>query len=137
LARQYGSTHIRSKVEQYVAVLYSCYHKPLVITHIVYNANLNCNIVVEIIADLQKNGFLEKIYNVKTYKGYRIGYMTTDLGKQLVDSYMSFFSYLHCTSKFRGTSCVDTILFQYNFKYKKNTVPRRSSLEKCKVNKNI
>ena len=67
----------RSKLEMYVAVLQVLSKKgPLKFTHIMYKANLNCQVLTEYLDYLIKQGLVQK----QTFHGNRVFYRLTERG---------------------------------------------------------
>jgi predicted transcriptional regulator len=67
----------RSKLETYVKILKVLAHKsPLKLTHIMYNANVNCNMLKEYLNFLTKKGMVEE----RIIGGNRVTYSITQRG---------------------------------------------------------
>ncbi len=67
----------RSKLEMYVDILSVLAHKgPLKLTHVMYKANVNCNVLKSYLDFLIKQGLVEE----RTIKKERVVYVVTQRG---------------------------------------------------------
>jgi predicted transcriptional regulator len=82
----------RSKTEQYVSVLRACHKEPLIITHIMYKADVNMCILQNILLDLYDNGLILKISGLKASL---VGYKTSDKGIKVLEAYDYFINLLN------------------------------------------
>jgi predicted transcriptional regulator len=73
----------RSKIEMYVDVLRVLAAKPLKLTHIMYKANMNCNVVTQVLDFMLKQGLVEK----KVAGKRTVVYASTTLGASVLKSF--------------------------------------------------
>ena len=95
----------RSKLEMYVAVLQVISKKgPLKFTHIMYKANLNCQVLTEYLDYLMKQGLVQK----QTFHGNRVFYRLTERGITIIKYFREL----------QGVFCLDNDLTRtINSKY--------------------
>jgi predicted transcriptional regulator len=74
----------RSRLETYVDILNVLARKgPLKLTHIMYKANVNCNILKEYLVFLIKQGLVEE----RTITGERTVFTVTQSGKMVLNNF--------------------------------------------------
>jgi predicted transcriptional regulator len=75
----------RSKMEMYIDILkVLAQHGPLKLTHVMYNANVNCSVLKENLDFLIKQNLIEEQTTLKKRNKTKISYAITEKGRTVI-----------------------------------------------------
>jgi predicted transcriptional regulator len=90
----------RSKMEMYIDILkVLAQHGPLKLTHVMYKANVNCNVLKENLDFLIAQNLIEEQVTVKRRNKTKISYAITDKGRTVIRYFNEVNVALHITNE--------------------------------------